>query len=58
MQKSTMAVGVYTPGAGARLKNEIGLALGQQLNEEKTAGRPVKLVRMRVATGEGCFLGS
>ncbi|MFH7028948.1 MAG: hypothetical protein ACHBN1_27045 [Heteroscytonema crispum UTEX LB 1556] len=33
----------------SRLKNEIGLILGQQLDEEKAAGRLVKLVRMRVA---------
>ncbi len=33
-----------------RLKNEIGQVLGQQLDEEKAAGRPVKLVRSRVAS--------
>ncbi len=33
-----------------RLKNEIGQALGQQLDEEKAAGRPVRLVRSRVAS--------
>jgi hypothetical protein len=32
-----------------RLKNEIGQVLGQQLDEEKAAGRPVKLVRSRIA---------
>lgn len=33
----------------SRLKNEIGQALGEFLDTEKSAGRPVKLVRMRVA---------
>ncbi|MEH2013491.1 MAG: hypothetical protein V7K65_18670 [Nostoc sp.] len=33
----------------SRLKNEIGKILGEQLDTEKTAGRPVKLVRNRVA---------
>lgn len=32
-----------------RLKNEIGKKLGEKLDEEKAAGRPVKLVRSRVA---------
>ena len=35
--------------ARSRLKNEIGVALGQQLEEEKAAGRPVRLVRSRIA---------
>ncbi|MEH2312445.1 MAG: hypothetical protein V7K35_13825 [Nostoc sp.] len=33
----------------SRLKNEIGKILGEQLDIEKAAGRPVKLVRNRVA---------
>ncbi|MHC5714248.1 MAG: IS110 family transposase [Nostoc sp.] len=33
----------------SRLKNEIGKTLGEQLDTEKAAGRPVKLVRNRVA---------
>ena len=33
----------------SRLKNEIGVALGQQLDSEKAAGRPVRLVRSRIA---------
>ncbi|BAY15726.1 hypothetical protein NIES21_15450 [Anabaenopsis circularis NIES-21] len=33
----------------ARLKNEIGEQLGERLIVEKEAGRPVKLVRMKVA---------
>jgi hypothetical protein len=33
----------------ARLKNEIGKSLGEQLDAEKASGRPVKLVRNRVA---------
>lgn len=33
----------------SRLKNEIGKSLGEQLDTEKAAGRPVKLVRNRVA---------
>ena len=33
----------------SRLKNEIGVALGQQLDDEKASGRPVRLVRSRVA---------
>ncbi|WP_375504050.1 hypothetical protein [uncultured Nostoc sp.] len=33
----------------SRLKNEIGKILGEQLDTEKAAGRPVKLVRNRVA---------
>lgn len=37
--------------ARSRLKNEIGVALGQQLDEEKAAGRPVRLVRSRVFQG-------
>lgn len=32
-----------------RLKNEIGEKLGEKLDAEKAAGRPVKLVRSRVA---------
>jgi len=33
----------------SRLKNEIGVALGQQLDQEKADGRPVHLVRSRIA---------
>lgn len=33
----------------SRLKNEIGQALGEQLDSEKAAGRPVRLVRSRIA---------
>ena len=33
----------------SRLKNEIGVALGQQLDDEKASGRPVRLVRSRIA---------
>ena len=33
----------------SRLKNDIGKTLGEQLDTEKAAGRPVKLVRNRVA---------
>nr|WP_232224114.1 hypothetical protein [Mastigocladopsis repens] len=33
----------------SRLKNEIGEILGKQLDDEKASGRPIKLVRMRVA---------
>lgn len=33
----------------SRLKNEIGVALGEQLDSEKSAGRPVRLVRSRIA---------
>ncbi len=33
----------------SRLKNEIGVALGQQLDSEKASGRPVRLVRSRIA---------
>ncbi|MEH1870661.1 IS110 family transposase [Nostoc sp.] len=33
----------------SRLKNDIGKILGEQLDSEKAAGRPVKLVRNRVA---------
>ncbi|MHC5594823.1 MAG: IS110 family transposase [Nostoc sp.] len=33
----------------SRLKNDIGKTLGEQLDAEKAAGRPVKLVRNRVA---------
>ncbi|WP_375515693.1 transposase [uncultured Nostoc sp.] len=33
----------------SRLKNEIGKILGEQLDGEKAAGRPVKLVRNRIA---------
>ncbi|MEH2396245.1 IS110 family transposase [Nostoc sp.] len=33
----------------SRLKNDIGKILGEQLDTEKAAGRPVKLVRNRVA---------
>jgi transposase len=33
----------------SRLKNEIGQSLGEFLDAEKAAGKPVKLVRMRVA---------
>ncbi len=33
----------------SRLKNEIGQILGKQLDNEKASGRPIKLVRMRVA---------
>ncbi|MEH2274649.1 MAG: IS110 family transposase [Nostoc sp.] len=33
----------------ARLKNDIGKILGSQIDTEKAAGRPVKLVRNRVA---------
>ncbi|MEH2371967.1 IS110 family transposase [Nostoc sp.] len=32
-----------------RLKNEIGKSLGEQLDAEKTAGRPMRLVRNRIA---------
>ena len=33
----------------SRLKNEIGKSLGEKLDTEKEAGRPVKLVRMKIA---------
>ena len=33
----------------SRLKNEIGEFLGEKLDTEKAAGRPVKLVRMKIA---------
>jgi hypothetical protein len=33
----------------SRLKNEIGKSLGEKLDAEKTAGRPIKLVRMKIA---------
>ncbi|MEH1839868.1 MAG: hypothetical protein V7L20_14115 [Nostoc sp.] len=33
----------------SRLKNEIGKILGEQLDTEKAQGRPVKLVRNRIA---------
>lgn len=33
----------------SRLKNEIGKSLGEKLDAEKQAGRPVKLVRMKIA---------
>ncbi|MEH2315645.1 IS110 family transposase [Nostoc sp.] len=33
----------------SRLKNDIGKILGEQLDTEKAAGRPVKLVRNRIA---------
>lgn len=33
----------------SRLKNEIGEFLGEKLDTEKEAGRPVKLVRMKIA---------
>lgn len=33
----------------SRLQNSIGEALGKQIDDEKLAGRPVKLARMRVA---------
>lgn len=33
----------------SRLKNDIGKTLGEQLDTEKAAGRPVKLVRNRIA---------
>ncbi|MEH2151038.1 IS110 family transposase [Nostoc sp.] len=33
----------------SRLKNEVGKVLSKQLDDEKTSGRPIKLVRMRVA---------
>ncbi|GET40469.1 IS110 family transposase [Microseira wollei] len=33
-----------------RLKNEIGERLGEQLDAEKAAGRPIKLVRSRIAS--------
>jgi hypothetical protein len=33
----------------SRLKNDIGKTLGEQLDAEKAAGRPVKLVRNRIA---------
>ncbi|WGV25961.1 IS110 family transposase [Halotia branconii] len=33
----------------SRLKNDIGQALGEKLDTEKAAGRPVKLVRMKIA---------
>ncbi|MBH8574566.1 hypothetical protein I8752_16350 [Nostocaceae cyanobacterium CENA369] len=33
----------------SRLKNEIGEFLGEKLVAEKEAGRPVKLVRMKIA---------
>jgi hypothetical protein len=33
----------------SRLKNDIGKILGEQLDAEKGAGRPVKLVRNRIA---------
>ncbi|MEH2156285.1 IS110 family transposase [Nostoc sp.] len=33
----------------SRLKNEIGKTLGEQLDTEKAAGRPVRLVRNRIA---------
>jgi hypothetical protein len=32
----------------SRLKNDIGKTLGEQLDAEKAAGRPVKLVRNRI----------
>ena len=32
-----------------RVKNEIGKQLGTQLDREKEAGRPVRLVRARIA---------
>jgi len=32
-----------------RLDNEIGAALGTQLDDEKAAGRPVRLVRSRIS---------
>lgn len=35
--------------ARSRLKNEIGEKLGKQLDDEKAAGRPVRLVRSRIA---------
>lgn len=35
--------------ARSRLKNDIGKTLGEKLDAEKTAGRPVKLVRMKIA---------
>ncbi|MCC5625149.1 hypothetical protein [Nostoc sp. CHAB 5715] len=37
---------------GSRLKNLIGKTLGEQLDTEKAAGRPVKLVRNRIAAKE------
>lgn len=33
----------------SRLKNEIGQHLGEKLDAEKAAGRPIKLVRMKIA---------
>jgi hypothetical protein len=33
----------------SRLKNDIGKTLGEKLDAEKAAGRPVKLVRMKIA---------
>ncbi|MBD2344187.1 IS110 family transposase [Anabaena subtropica] len=39
----------------SRLKNEIGKSLGEKLDAEKAAGRPVKLVRMKIAA-IGCRL--
>ncbi len=33
----------------SRLKNDIGQQLGEKLDTEKAAGRPVKLVRMKIA---------
>jgi hypothetical protein len=33
----------------SRLKNEIGEFLGEKLDTEKAAGRPIKLVRMKIA---------
>ncbi len=33
----------------SRLANHIGITLGELLDTEKSAGRPVKLVRMKVA---------
>ena len=47
-----MAVGFYQDRAEAkrsRLKNDIGKTLGEQLDSEKAQGRPVKLVRNRIA---------
>lgn len=39
----------------SRLKNDIGKSLGEKLDIEKAAGRPIKLVRMKIAA-IGCRL--
>jgi hypothetical protein len=38
-----------SPPQASRLNNHIGEQLGEILDREKAAGRPVKLVRMKVA---------